>query len=117
MAASSAVTLAGANADLLVIDHLYVGTYTLLAIGAIEHYLVSADRALNGKNAACLTLLAGLNVLLYEVSALDDNLLLLGGYLEDLTDSALELSVSVSGDNDNGISNFYVKLIHLSFPP
>ena len=86
MAASVAIALTGANADLLVAIHYDVCTNALLALGAVESDLVSADSAFNCHNAACLALLAGFNVFLYEVSALNDNLFLLDGNLEDFAD-------------------------------
>ena len=78
VAASCAVTLAGANADLLAVDHLDVGTNTLLALRAVESDLASVDSTFGVYYAADLTLSASLVVLVDDVCALNDNLALFG---------------------------------------
>ena len=102
MTAGSAVALAGANADLLAVHGLGVGTHALLAIGAVQGDLAGVDSALGVHDTASLTLPAGLDVLVNDVRALDEDLALLRGRSDDLALNALV----VSAQNDDGIALF-----------
>ena len=78
-----------ANSDLLAILNLVSDSCKLVALGANELNLGRIERTLSLNSAAELTGLLGLNVLCYEVSAFNDNLLFLGRYFKYLALLAL----------------------------
>ena len=81
---------------------------TLIALGANELNLGSVDSALGLYDSGIVTLLASLSVLRHDVSARNDYLALLGRSCDNLAASTL----GVTGDNNNGIIFFNMKLFH-----
>ena len=73
-----------ANSYLLVALNLVTYSCRLVALGAYRHYLARIDRSFCLYKTALFALSSGLNVLCYEVSAFNDNLLFLGRYFKYL---------------------------------
>ena len=94
-----AAALTGAYANLLVVDDFHMGTNTLLAVGAVQSYLISVDCAFNFQDATGLALTAGLCMLLYNVNFAYDYLAFFGGNGNYLTG----LTLIDTGNNDDGI--------------
>ncbi len=103
-----------ADTDLLAVHHFDVCTDALLTFGAVKSYLIGIDSTLDLEDTSLFALLAGLHMLVNEVSALDDNLSFLRGYLEDLTYSSLKVTLRTTGDDDYCIALLNVKCIHFS---
>src|SRR5699024_9730335 len=81
---------------------------SLAALGADGHDLAGVDSALGLNDAALLALTAGLDVLGDHVQALDNDLALFGGSLQDLAGLALVLA----GDDHNVVAGFNMKIVH-----
>ena len=81
---------------------------SLAALGADRLHLAGIDSALGLNDAALLALTTRLDVLRDHVQALDNNLALFGGGLQDLAGLALVLT----GDDHNVVAGFNMKSIH-----
>ena len=88
-------------------------TYTLVALGANELNLARIDCALGLENLALVALATSLYMLGYDVRTLNDDLTFLGRSGNNLALYTLGLT----GENDNGIAGFDMKLFHYSVPP
>ncbi len=80
----------------------------LATLGANGHDLAGVDSALGLDDAALLTLTARLDVLRDHVQALDDDLALFRGGLQDFAGLALVLA----GDDHNVVAGFNMKIVH-----
>ena len=80
----------------------------LAALGADRLHLAGVDSALGLDDAALLALTARFDVLGDHVQALDDDLALFGGGLQDLAGLALILA----GDDHNVVAGFNMKIVH-----
>ena len=105
--------LVRANANLLAIYDFYVCANALVALRAVKSHLGSIDCAFCVNDAACFSLLSGLNVLVNDVSALNDYLTLFGGYCDYLTLNAL----GVTGKYYYSIICFNMQFCHFQIPP
>ena len=92
------------RAKLLDVAH----THGLAALGADGHDLGCVHSTLSLDDAALLALTAGLDVLGNHVLALNDDLVLRGADLQDLTSVALVLAA----DDHNVVAGFNMKIIH-----
>src|SRR5699024_10025600 len=97
-----------ADADVLAVLNGVAHAGRLAALGADRHDLAGVDSALGLNDAALLALTTRLDVLGDHVQALDNDLALFRGGLQNLAGLALVLA----GDDHNVVAGFNMKIVH-----